>query len=388
MRQASEYDQLKQINPRFWWLISISLSLFLFCTITAMWYIVDSEYKPNTNQLLSLSSAESNLIVKLKESDRYQKSDKRFIPTGIFIQSLNFNNSSDVNITGYVWQVYSIEQKLEHPELTPGFIFPEQVESGSNISPKLIYENIYDKFITYGWYFEATLRQEFDYKKYPLDHKTVWIRIWPSDFQRQSYLLPALNDYQSTSPGVPFGLDTNIVLGNWDINETFYDYKIVDYDTNFGLKLKKTNTTYPELYFNVVLKRKFFNSFIVDLVPILTVSTILFSLMMTLSSNSEHSEKMGFNINAIISVISALFFVVMLSHIHTREKFPSEGIVYIEYFFLIMYISMIFVIFNSFAFSISKKTNFITFQDNLFPKLMYWPVILLLMTLTSYFVLV
>jgi hypothetical protein len=39
------------------------------------------------------------------------------------------------------------------------------------------------------------LRQEFDYSKYALDHKTVWIRIWSSNFQRTHYLLPALDDY-------------------------------------------------------------------------------------------------------------------------------------------------------------------------------------------------
>jgi hypothetical protein len=303
-----ENGKERQINHGYWWAVSIAISVILTCVMGAMWYIADSDYNPNSNQLISMYSAEADLIVKLKQTGRYEQSDKNYIPTGIFIQSLNFNNSSDVNITGYVWQKYPIERKLKDPLRHPGFIFPEQVDSGSNIQPKLIYEDIYDDIVIYGWYFESTLRQEFNYQKYPLDHKTVWIRIWPADFHRTQYLIPALNNYQSTSPGVPFGLDKQIVLGSWDIKETFFDYKITAYDSNFGLEIGATHHTYPELYFNIVLKRKFFNSFIVEVVPLLTVATLIFSLLMTISHDAVRKEKMGFDVNAIIGVISALYF--------------------------------------------------------------------------------
>ena len=380
-------EQEKNLNPVYCWGLSIAFSVLLFAVMASMWYIADTQYSPNTNQLISMSSAEHDLIAKLKQTGRYQQSDKSFITTGMFIQSLNFNNSSDVNITGYVWQIYPVNRKIDDPLAHPGYIFPEQVETGSNIRPKLVYEKFYDDVVVYGWYFESTLRQEFDYKKYPLDHKTVWIRIWPADFHSNQYLLPALDTYQSTAPGVTFGLDKKIVLGSWDINETFYDYKITDYDTNFGLELGTNHHAYPELYFNIVLKRKFLNSFIVEVVPLLTVATLIFSLVMTISHDSVRKERMGFNVNAIIGVISALFFVVMLSHIHIREQFPSEGVVYIEYFFLIMYLSMIMSIINSFVFSASKRINLISFCDNLIVKLLYWPIILLLMTLVTYFIL-
>lgn len=212
----------------------------------------------------------------------------------------------------------------------------------------------------------------------------MWIRIWSADFQRTQYLIPALDNYQSTNPGVPFGLDKKIVLGSWNIKETFYDYKITEYDSNFGLDLGSTQNAYPELYFNIVLKRKFLNSFIVEVVPLLTVAVLIFSLVMTISHDPLYKERMGFDVNTIIGVISALFFVVMLSHIHIREQFPSQGVVYIEYFFLIMYMSMVVIIIDTFIFSWSTELNLVTFADNFIAKLTFWPVTLGLMTIATY----
>ena len=374
----------EQLNTRFWWWVSTCFSLMMITIIGIMWYVSDSDYSPNEHQLISMQSAETALVIKLKESNRYQNANKTFIPTGIFVQSLSFNNSNDVNVTGYIWQKYPKDNALPNPKKQAGFIFPEQVDSGSNISPKLIYEQIDDDEVTYGWYFESTLRQQFDYQKYPLDHKTVWIRIWPYDFDRSHYLLPSLDSYHSTSPGAPFGLDKNIVLGSWDIQETFYDYKVVDYDTNFGLAANGRHQSYPELYFNVVLKRRFLNSFIVEVVPLLTVATLLFSLVMTTSSDHENKEFMGFDVNTIIAVVSALFFAVMLSHIHIREKFAGQGVVYIEYFFLIMYAQMIFIIVNTFIFANSKHINIFTYENNILVKISFWPLMLFFMVIVTY----
>ena len=35
-----------------------------------------------------------------------------------------------------------------------------------------------------GWYFDVTVRQAFDYSKYPLDTQDVWLRLWHKDFDR------------------------------------------------------------------------------------------------------------------------------------------------------------------------------------------------------------
>ncbi|MCO4798934.1 MAG: hypothetical protein KC484_06950, partial [Colwelliaceae bacterium] len=290
-------------------------------------------------------------------------------------------SSNDVNITGYLWQKF-LTSDTSKSAVTPNFIFPEQV--GSN-EVKLAYEHVREDHTIYGWYFDVTLRQKFNYLDYPLDHKTVWIRISPSHFDRNTVLLPALDDYQSTNIGEPFGLDENLVLGNWEINETFFDYKMVSYDTNFGTEFKEQHYEYPELYFNIVVKRKFLNSFVINLVPLLTVAILLFALLMTVTAEPKKRDALGFNFTGVISIVSALFFVVMISHIQLRQKFSEDGIVYIEYFFLLMYFLMIMLIINTYIFSKGKitSTNFIIKNDNLLPKLYFWPVTLGVMVVVT-----
>ena len=75
-----------------------------------------------------------------------------------------------------------------------------------------------------GWYFEANLRQPFSYKDYPIDHKTVWVKLLPKDFYSNVTLVPSFNSYDSTSLYSIFGISKDIVLTGWEINETFFDY--------------------------------------------------------------------------------------------------------------------------------------------------------------------
>ena len=364
------------------WIISITSSIIFSFLIAWMWYFVDGQYNPNISQLVSTNAAESDLVRKLKSSQVFSKRNFTQIPTGIYIQSLDFESSSDVNITGYVWQTYDSTQKIDEP----GFLFPEQVDSGSAIKPRLVYSHRQGEEIVYGWYFEATLRQKFNYRDYPLDHKTVWIRIWPSDFHQDIILVPSLHDYQSTSPGTPFGLDQEIVLGNWNINETFFNFRNVTYDTNFGINDRNLTQTFPELYFNIVIKRKFLNSFVVHLIPVFTVLIFLYTIVLTSTISRNKAEVLGFNVTGIISINSALFFVVMLSHVHIRQKFPSEGIVYIEYFYLVMYGLMIAIIINTFLLTqtTSLFSKLLSWEDNLIPKVAYWPVTSGVLSLITY----
>jgi hypothetical protein len=93
----------------------------------------------------------------------------------------------------------------------------------------------------------------------------------------------------------------------------------------------------PELYYNIVIKRKFANAFIVHLLPLFLVAALLFATLLTVSEQPEITNKHGFNTSGMIGVCSALFFVVLLAHIQLREQFAGSGIVYIEYFYFLMY---------------------------------------------------
>lgn len=341
-----------------------------------MWFRIDHSYQPNLEQLAN----EAEIIPHLKKRGvSLKKSDA--IPTGVFLQSLKFNNATEVNITGYIWQKYNKSVFANIPEdqdVPVGFILPEAVDSGDNIEPQQAYRrSINDTEEVIGWYFESTLKQRFNYQKYPLDHKTVWIRIWGKDFARSNVLVPDLKAYQSTQPGDAFGFDNSIVLGDWEVEETFFDFKTPTYDMDFGLGKPLSET--PELYFNVVLRREFLGAFIVNLVPLLISAILLFATLLTITAKEGQADIFGFNTSGVLGVCSALFFVVLLAHIQIRQEFPGSGIIYIEYFYLAMYTALLGVAVDAYLFThdkYSEQFKFISYEDNIIPKLIFWPTLL------------
>ena len=106
------------------------------------------------------------------------------------------------------------------------------------------------------------------------------------------------------------------------------------FHADLGLAGDSTHRVRPELHFNIVIVRRFLNAFIVHVVPIFTVTILLYAILLTITTDRSRAETRGFNITGTIGIIAALFFVVMVSHVHVREQFASERIVYIEGFFL------------------------------------------------------
>lgn len=375
------------MNTKRWWWISSGTSIFFIVLIGLMWFRIDHSYQPNLEQL----AQEGEIIPYLKKRGvSLKKSDS--IPTGVFLQSLKFNNATEVNITGYIWQKYNKSVFADIPadqDVPVGFILPEAVDSGENLEPQQAYRRaINDQEEVIGWYFESTLKQRFNYQKYPLDHKTVWIRIWGKDFGRSNVLVPDLKAYSSTQPGDAFGFDKSIVLGDWKVEETFFDFKTPRYDMDFGLGKPLPET--PELYFNIVLRREFLGAFIVNLVPLLISAILLFATLLTITAREGQADIFGFNTSGVLGVCSALFFVVLIAHIQIRQEFPGSGIIYIEYFYLAMYTALLGVAVDAYLFTHDKYSSqfkFISYEDNIIPKLIFWPTLLGASTFYSFLIL-
>ena len=240
------------------------------------------------------------------------------------------------------------------------------------------------------WYFDVTVRQSFDYSKYPLDILTVWLRLWSKDLcmSERILLTPDLEAYDDTSKNI-FGVASEIVQGEWVLSETFYSYTNISYDTDFGLFSAMKKQTYKEFYINIVIRRNFINAFVVNLVPLFVVALLLYAQIMTVSRDKEQAERFGFTASSAIATCSALFFIVLLAHIQIRQMFPGSALVYLEYFYLIMYLAILGTALNAYIFSLGrlKRFNLIYYQDNRIPKLAYWPLLLGLQALMTWSIL-
>ncbi len=369
-----------------WWLLSVTLSIVLTAVLLSLW-VQMNQYIIEPTQLVSEQATNDYLAANWENHAQTNGEATIKIKTGVFIQSLKFFDSTEVNLSGYIWQHY---QDGVHDHIKPGpgevgFILPEQVDSGSDIVPREVYRIHDNGEEVIGWYFEASLRQPFDYVDYPFDHKTVWLRMWHKEFYRNIILVPDFEAYQATGLNDIFGIEEQIVLGTWERKNTYFDYHLLNYDSNFGIPDFIGQQGFPVLHYNFIVKRKFENAFIVYLLPLFLVATLLFAALLTVTDSKELSGRFGFNASGFIGACSALFFVVMLAHIQLREQFSGSGIVYIEYFYILMYVLLVAATANVYLFSIrpGKWCWWVLYGDNVLIKVGYWPVVLVCLILIT-----
>lgn len=358
-----------------WWWLSAAVSTVFVIALITLW-IEMNKHEVASTQLVDEHAVNEYLKNNL---ENLQTRPILRVKTGIFVQSLELSNASEAYLTGYIWQRYQdgIHDNIKPGPSDVGFILPEQVNLGGDITPQMVYRLRTGDEEVIGWYFEATLRQPFDYSQYPFDHKTIRVRLRAKDFSQNIVLVPDFQAYQSTGLHDIFGIQKEIVLGTWVRKNTYFDYKLVNYGTDFGIAKYIGQSRLPEMHYNFVVKRKFENAFIIHLLPLFLVAILLFIALLTVSDKEEPSSRPGFSTSGFIAASAALFFVVMLAHINLREQFAGASIMYIDYFYILMYASVVVAAVNTYLFSIRTPpwSRFIIYEDNIIPKVAYWPVI-------------
>lgn len=354
------------------WQISLLITVLLAAVVGFQWWRVHVGYQPALEQLVS----PADTTAYLKEHGFLDGEDARppiLIPTGVFVQSLVFRTPNDVHLTGYIWQRYDDDLP---DDLSRGVVFPESVRGDAGERTEIAYRKRGDGYEIIGWHFDITLRQWFDYDDYPIDHKTVWLRLWHPDFTHRVILVPDLASYAATGIGDTFGIEPGIVLDGWSIVDTFFAYRGVQYDTGFGVHDRPGSLVFPELHFNAVLERQFLDPFVIHMVPLFVVVALLFSMLMTVTVDSDKAKRFGFTTLSMVGACSGLFFLVLLGHIQLRQRFTGYGIVYVESFYLLIYILILLVAVFSFSTThgLPRRLRFLHRNDGDIVKLAFWPV--------------
>ena len=414
------FVSLYRYDDRSLWLLALIFSFLCILGMGIIWHLTlsESSLEDRNEDIVVFDMADVETV--LLHYDTNPKAPR--VPTGVFIQSLEFSTANDVTMTGYIWQNISelgAQKASSHISFTvsnatateeanvdenstakgtstiedfsqdtsglvaenvsPSFSFPEAKET--TIEKAYVDE---DKGIV-GWRFKTTLRQQFNYSRYPFDEEDVWIKFW-NNASEGSVLVPDFDSYDSLVPENLPGLESSLVLEGWKPQKTFFSYRVNSYNTNFGVKdFKHTNV--PELYFNIGIKRDFKSPFVSDFLPIMVVAALLF-VVLAITTKEEKKNQFGFNSSGVLAYCASLFFVLIISHASLRTKIPTDSIIYLEYFYLILYLAILAVSLNSIAFASHVNIPFIDAKDNLYVKVLYWPVImgvLLLITLLSFY---
>ena len=363
------------------WAVSITTSACLSAGIGFNWYLSLSERPDKITKdviILSESGLRSFLESRVKLESR--QDTPIYLPTGVFVQSVQFLDANNVFMTGYIWQKYT---DGIHDEVSRGVILPESVTS-NDFEMAETYRHKEGNVETVGWYFEAELRQNFDYTRYPFDAKDIRLRLWHQDLNKNMLLVPDLESYKLMNPTSLPGLEKDFVFPGWDLESSFFQYKLNSYNTSFGIKSPWGSNNVPELYFTVVAKRKFITVFISNVMPSLVLACLLFCLQIIISHKREN-EALNFTALEIVSASGAFIFIVILDQISLRSSIAAGGIIYIEFFYFILYIVILWVTVNAIVLASGFQVPLIRYRNNILLKIFYWPVVLTLLLIVTLF---
>lgn len=351
------------------WFDTAIYTIILFSGVISIWILEYGTVAPGNSIILA-----NQAIIQKFERDNAQRAliahndAPVYVPVGLFIQSIEFLSASNVNVTGYVWHRY---QEGQESDYEVGTVFPEAIET--NIS--LAYEKTVNGETLKGWYFETTLRENFNPDRFPLDRQSVWIRLWHEKIGDNIVLVPDLKAYNSLNTRSLPGIEKDFVLAGWSLLRSYFEVRENQYNTRLGIASSAPGGVVPELYFNVEIMRNFINPFLAHLFPLFVVVLMLYAIVITMSTDEEKKDFLGFNAAGVVASCSALFFVALISHVQLRNELAANSVVYLEYFYLITYVLILLITLNAVLLSLKVKFAFIQFHDNLLPKLIYWPAI-------------
>ena len=300
-----------------------------------------------------------------------------FVPTGLYIESLQFKGPYNVQVSGYVWQRYANDLPKG---LDKGFVMPEAQYARFF----KVYEAQQGDEVLIGWSFFATLREQFDYREYPLDRQQIWIELWHSDFERKVYLAPDLEGYTSLNPAALPALDKDLVLEDWDFQESYFSYRAPRYNSSFGIQGYDPDQRSPELRYNISIKRNLLSTLISRMIVPLVILIQLFVIVVVIGTKEKRLEQFGVRPGAVIFTCAAFFFATLVAHNSLRGDLRAYGLVYLESLYILTYFVILVVAINSVLLVAQPNLKLFRDYDNLWTEVLYWPTILLAMVVITF----
>ena len=375
-------------EPRLW-AASLMGSIAIAVAVAGIWALAlrgDGE-PPGADEVpvIDLAGLDDFLDSRQARMRDRRETPPAIVPTGLFVRAIDFEDSSHVQVGGYLWQSYEVGA---HDALTRGVAFPEVSADPEGLSLEEVRrERVGDREVV-AWEFRVRLRERFVYRGYPFDRQSLAIRIAHPDRQRCVILAPALDRYPLINPEARPGVSEDLVLPGWSILGSRFGYKLADYNVRFADGGAVGQTEVPILEFEVELRRNFLAPFISHVVPILIVAALLHGVLISSSFSEQKKMASGFNTFGVLETCGAFFFAIILMHIDLRGDLDLDTITYLESIYLVSYALLLLVAVNSLLFTTTDAVPLLEWRDNLAAKLLFWPLFLgftLLVTAATFY---
>lgn len=222
------------------------------------------------------------------------------------------------------------------------------------------FEKSFGNYTLIEWVFNINISSNFDYKKYPFNNENMWLQIKHQEFDKNIVLVPDLDSYKLSSSRYLPGLDKNINIRNWAIKNSFFSYTFDSYNTNFGIQDFIGQSSFPEIYFNVIMGPNILNVFISHFLPIAIALFLMFAIFKTATGHY------------VVRPYATLFLALIFLQISLRRNLGANEVVYIEYYYFLTYFIMVGVSLNAILLQ-NSKLRIVQYKNNLIPKLFFWP---------------
>lgn len=365
-------------------MLSTAWSLLLLLALLFTWrtIVIDDRWSKPIGTLIASPGVLDDFIARNPES--FAQYDY-LISTGIYLQSFEFHNASNIEMSGFVWQTYG----ADIPEqVRRGIVLPEALGEAYRAEEAWRIERDGAEHI--GWYCSGVFRQNFDYRLYPFDRQNIWLRLWTPEVAENVALVPDFAAYRDLTPSSLPGIDTQFVYGGWDPISSEFTYDLLDYNVDFGLGYGFSGAPEPELYFNFAVARDYLGPMLEHLVLEAAIAILLFVLLLLMDDGSESHHRTGLTIFDLSVAAGGLLFAVILDHNGIRAAVESQSVIYLEWVSLLLVVFIVLVVLSAVLQLNGWRVPILNYRGNLVPVLLYWPALLgalLVVTLVVFFAL-
>lgn len=321
------------------WPSAILVTLVLVIGVDQIWRVT-MQYASDKNREFVPITNEQEVFQLV--SDYQQRAAEQLtappivIPTGIYIESMKFLDNSDLLIVGGVWQRYHIRDDIG---VERGVTFPGAARLRVQ-EPVMVTLGDYELV---RWQFSGEWRFKHQFARFPLLKDDFGIGVMPRDKASNIMLVPDVNSFPYLGPSLLPGLSPNVFLLGWRITESSFELRPWEHNTTFGRPATLKNQNLPEWYFSIGMEKVFVNSVISNLTPLAIAMTIAFIVLLISTRDIARLDILRTGVGFDIGICTSIFFVVALSHIGLRNNIVSDEIFYLEYFYMLMYVNLIWV---------------------------------------------
>lgn len=250
------------------------------------------------------------------------------IPTGLEINSIQPLDKRGLKISGFIWQYYDA---IKHKDIKPGVLFTQASNKTELVK---LYETKIGSTTIIGWDFFVEIPYEWNESLYPLDANNISLEIEHPDLSRNILPVPDLAAYQNMNAANLPGIGDNVQFSGFNITQSLFSFKNVKQKTTYGVESFGRPTAHFSYNFNIIVVRNILNAILIFFLPI-------FIIMFSIYCFFNLSENRKLELEKTLTAYTGLLLTIIFLHRMMREQIATAKIMYIEYFFLFTYVTIL-----------------------------------------------